>query len=331
MHLGTAAHELSGTAAAVYCYLMALIKVFGHTSPDTDTTGSAILLAWYLQASGKEAQPFVLGDLNKETAFVLSRWGVEKPALLAGVAEGDTVAIVDTNNKEELFENINDATIAMIVDHHLLTGTLKTKAPLEITMKPLACTATLIYDLMGAHAAAMPAALKGIMLSCILSDTLEFRSPTTTGHDRDVAEQLAKDLGIAIPAYAAELFAAKSDVSDFTDAQLLALDSKVFEVGDRKIRISVVETTNPTQILARKDGLVAAIDALLKGEPATNDVLFFVIDILQEEATVFTYNDFTKQLVAASFGATVSGETVVLPGVVSRKKQIVPKLTLPQA
>jgi manganese-dependent inorganic pyrophosphatase len=166
------------------------------------------------------------------------------------------------------------------------------------------------------------------MLSCILSDTLEFRSPTTTPHDKAIAEKLAKQLGLNITEYANEMFKAKSDVSDFTDTGLIHMDSKKFEVGDKNIRVSVVETTDPASILARKEGIVSAIGEVIKKDGDIDDVLFFIVDILKEEATVFTYNDFLKGVVGASFGVEVFGDTQVLPGIVSRKKQIVPALKL---
>ena len=109
---------------------------------------------------------------------------------------GAPVVIVDTNNPAELPDGINDADIQAIIDHHKLVGGLETKGPIDITIRPLACTATIMYDLMGDDAAKMPEAIKGAALSCILSDTLEFRSPTTTDHDRAVAQKLADDLGI---------------------------------------------------------------------------------------------------------------------------------------
>ena len=310
---------------------MSVIKVFGHKPPDTDTVGSAILWAWYLKThTSQEAEAYVLGDLNKETSFVLERWNIPQPPLLEAITEGDEVVIVDTNNPQELFPNINDAVITHIIDHHRLFGGLITKAPVEVTMRPLACTATVIHDKLGEHVDTLSKEMAGLMLSCILSDTLEFRSPTTTPHDKDVAQKLAEKLGLDISAYANEMFAAKSDVSDFTDTGLLHLDSKKFDVGGKNIRISVAETTNPKSILDRKVGIVSAIKALVEEEKGTDDLLFFVIDILKEEATVFTYNDFTKRLVETSFNVSVESDTEVLPGVVSRKKQIVPVLRLPE-
>ncbi len=314
-----------------WCSIVCMIKVFGHISPDTDATGSAILMAWYMNTqTANMAKPYILGPLNKETSFVLSRWNMPEPELLEAVSADDEVVIVDTNNPQELFANINETKIRKIIDHHMLAGGLSTKSPIEFILKPLASTATVIHDVMGESADKMPQDIAGVMLSCILSDTLAFRSPTTTPHDKDVAEKLATQLGLDIQTYANEMFAAKSDVSDFTDKGLLHLDSKKFEFGGKNIRISVAETTNPEPILARKDGLVSAIQEIITEDGDVDDVLFFVIDILKEEATVLTYNQFTKDVIATSFDTTVEGETKVLPGILSRKKQIVPSLKLPE-
>jgi len=305
-----------------------MIKIFGHKSPDTDSTGSPIIWAWYLnEVKGMPAKPVLLGEPNTEAAFVLERWNLDKPEIIADVEPGETCVVVDTNNPAELPGSINEANVVQIIDHHLLAGGLKTKGPIDITIRPLACTATIMHDLIGADIAKMPDPVKCAMLSCILSDTLEFRSPTTTDHDRAVAEKLAGDLGISIPDYAEELFAAKSDVSAFSEAELLRMDSKEYEVAGKQLRISVLETTSPKTILARKDALMAAMPGIA-AEDGAEQVLLFIIDIIREEATLLVPNDLVKRIAEASFGATVSGDTVVLPGIMSRKKQIIPALKL---
>ncbi len=302
------------------------IKVFGHTSPDTDSAGSAIVWAWYLkEIRGEDAEAVLLGDPSTEAAFVLGRWDLGMPDQLTEVPDGERVVIVDTNNPAELCGNIQNAEIVQIIDHHKLTGGLSTTVPLEVTIRPLACTATIMHDLMGEDAARMPEAIKGAMLSCILSDTLEFRSPTTTPTDRALAEALARDLGVDIPAYAAEMFAAKSDVSGFTEAELLRMDSKELDTGSIKYRVSVIETTSPARILDRKAALMAAMPSVAL-EDGVNEVLLFVVDILREEATLLIPNDLTRGIAEAKFGATVTGDSVVLPGIMSRKKQIIPAL-----
>ena len=305
-----------------------MIKVFGHKSPDTDATCSPIIWAWYLnEVKGTPATPLLLGEPNTEAAFVLRHAGLSKPEIIADVAAGDECVVVDTNNPAELPPSINEAALRQVIDHHMLAGGLKTKTPIEITIRPLACTATVMYDLMGADAAKMPKAIKIAALSCILSDTLEFRSPTTTDHDRAVAEALAKDLGVSIPDYAAEMFAAKSDVSAFSEAELLRMDSKEYALGGKQLRVSVLETTSPAAVLARKDALIAAMPGV-EAEDGADQVLLFVVDILREEATLLVPNDLVKTIAEKSFNATVSGDTVVLPGIMSRKKQIIPALSI---
>jgi manganese-dependent inorganic pyrophosphatase len=302
--------------------------VFGHKSPDTDATLSAIIWAWYLtNLRGGDAQPRLLGEPNTEAAFVLKHWGFAKPAIIADVEAGQNVVIVDTNNPAELPPSINDANIMAIIDHHMLVGGLKTKGPINVVMRPLACTATVMHDIMGDDVAKLPRDIKGAMLSCILSDTLEFRSPTTTDHDRAVAEKLAADLGVSIPELATAMFEAKSDVSAFSDAELLRMDSKEYNVAGKELRVSVLETTAPKIVLDRKASLMASMVGVA-AEDGADQVLLFVIDILKEEATLLVPNDLVKQMAEASFGVKVSGDTVVIPGLMSRKKQIIPALKL---
>ncbi|HDR28929.1 manganese-dependent inorganic pyrophosphatase [Rhodovulum sp.] len=304
------------------------IKVLGHKSPDTDSTGSPIIWAWYLsEIQGRKAEARLLGEPNTEAKFVLGRWGLDQPEIIADVAPGEDVVVVDTNNPAELPASINEANVIALIDHHMLVGGLRTRAPINITVRPVACTATIMHDLMGADAAKMPAAIKGTMLSCILSDTLEFRSPTTTPADRALAEALAADLGVSIPDYAAEMFAAKSDVSAFSDAELLRMDSKEFEIAGKQFRVSVLETTSPKTVLDRKASLMESMVTVAQ-EDGADQVLLFVVDILREEATLLVPNDLVKTVAEKSFGVTVAGDTVVLPGIMSRKKQILPALQL---
>ena len=305
-----------------------VLQVFGHKSPDTDSTGSPIIWAWYLsEIQGIPAQANLLGEPNNEALFMLQHWQLDKPEIISEVAPGAPVVIVDTNNHAELPDVINQADIRAVIDHHKLVGGLETKAPIDITIRPLACTATIMHDLMGADAAKMPRAVKGAMLSCILSDTLAFRSPTTTDHDRALAEALAEELSVNLSEYAAQMFAAKSDVSAFSDVELLRMDSKSFPVGDQTFRVSVLETTAPHVVLARKAALMAAMGPVAL-EDNVDQVLLFVVDILAEEATLLVPNEAVKSIAEKSFDVCVDGDSVVLPGVMSRKKQIVPQLTL---
>jgi len=302
--------------------------VFGHKSPDTDSTGSPIVWAWYLnEIKGIPAKPVLLGEPNTEALFMLDKWNLDKPEILTDLEADTKVVIVDTNNPAELPANINEADITGIIDHHRLVAGLETRGPIEINIQPLACTATIMYKMIGKDWAQAPRGVKAAALSCILSDTLEFRSPTTTQEDRAIAHDIAQDLGVDISDYAAEMFAAKSDVSSFSEAELLRMDSKAFDLDGTNLRVSVLETTSPAPLLERKDALMAEMPKVAEADGAAQ-VLLFIVDILKEEATLLVPNDMVKHIAEQSFGAEVSGDTVVLPGVMSRKKQIIPNLKM---
>ncbi|MCG3269214.1 manganese-dependent inorganic pyrophosphatase [Yoonia sp. I 8.24] len=299
--------------------------VFGHKAPDTDSTGSPLIWEWFLNHTGIEAKAALLGAPNTEAAFVAKRWEFDLPEVIADVEDDQKCVIVDTNNPAELPANINNADVLAIIDHHKLAGGLETKNPINITIRPLACTATIMHEMMGEKAADMPEGVKGLMLSCILSDTLAFRSPTTTSMDKELAETLAADLKIDLEAYASEMFEAKSDVSEFSDAELLRMDSKEYGVDGKKFRVSVLETTAPKIILDRQKSIMETMPKVAK-EDSVDEVLLFVVDILNEEATMFIPNDIVKSVAEKSFDAIVEGDSVVLPGIMSRKKQIIPNL-----
>lgn len=303
-----------------------LALIFGHKSPDTDATGSPIIWQWYKnEILSDETEAVLLGKPNKEALFMLNYWNIYFPRIINDVGENEDVIIVDTNNPNELPDNIGNANIIEIIDHHLLHGGLSTSLPISLTIKPLASTATVMLELIQDKIPLMPKIIKGVALSCILSDTLEFRSPTTTKIDKQYALELAGDLGIDIPQYASEMFAAKSDMSSYTDTELLTVDSKFYEIGGKKLRISVLETTTPETILDRQIGLLKAMESFAQSEEI-DQVLLFIVDILKEQSTLLIPNDFTRQIAEKSFSTPVAGKSVLLPGVVSRKKQIIPNL-----
>lgn len=302
------------------------IKVFGHRSPDTDAASSAVVWAWFLnEYRNQQAQAYVLGNMNTEAEFVFKSWGVDIPPLLEKVEEGDDVAIVDTNNLDELFPNINDTNIISVIDHHKLSGNLKTNTPLEVVLQPYASTMTVMFNIMNIDVHNLPRHIAGLMLSGILSDTLEFRSPTTTDDDRALAKELALALEINITEYAHEMFDAKSNIAHFSPEELLRMDSKIFDIKGENMRVSVLETTNPSLVLERYDELITAIPDIAREDDVV-EVLLFIIDILEEESIMILHNDRLKTLAKEAFGQEGDGKTIVLPGIVSRKKQILPAL-----
>jgi manganese-dependent inorganic pyrophosphatase len=304
-----------------------MIKIFGHKSPDTDATASAIIWAWHMTHNqNTPTTPYVLGTPNTEAAFVLKHWNIDQPEIISAINKNDQVIIVDTNNPAELVENLDQAEIIQIIDHHKLVGGITTAKPIDITIKPLASTASVMATLMSElDMEALPREIKGLMLSCIISDTLAFRSPTTTTFDQTLAESLALELDININSYADQMFTAKSDVSHLSAEELIYMDSKQYSVQDKKFRVSVVETTDPQSILDRKSEITKALPIIAEKD-GVDGVLFFIVDIIREESTFLLPDDITKQVALTSFEVKIDSDQILLPGVISRKKQIVPNL-----
>jgi len=322
----TAVAHLGARALSSMSSPAAPVLVFGHKVPDTDTVCSAMARAWDLNEQGTHAQAYRLGELNKETAYVLKAVGLDAPPVLQeALTETSVVAIVDTNNPKELPENVQSATIHSIIDHHKMAG-LTTAEPLEIDMRPICSAGSILFARMKASNMTPTKPVAGLLLSCILSDSLEFRSPTTTDIDRVYAKELSALSGLDIASHAAAMFKAKADISDLSAAEVVLSDSKVFDVNGRKLRVSVHETTSAAEALTRAADFKVAMEGI-KADEGVDEVLFFVVDIINEEATFVGATDAAGKIVADAFGEPVDADNMaVLPGVLSRKKQIMPKL-----
>jgi len=182
--------------------------VIGHKNPDTDSVCSAIIYSWYLNKKNLNTKPFIAGNITKETKYVLSRFKFETPEIIKEIEADRNIHIVDTNNKDELISGIETADIESIVDHHLLYGALTSNKPIEITIKPYGCTATILLEKCTYDSIEVDKDIAGLMLSCILSDTLNLTSPTTTDEDKKAVEKLEKLTGISKDELANEMFAA---------------------------------------------------------------------------------------------------------------------------
>ena len=306
------------------------LHVFGHKIPDTDAICAALARAWQLNQAGFPSRAYRLGELNKETKYVLSSLGLDVPPLLTEPLTPDTpVAIVDTNNPAELPDGVETSALHSIVDHHKLAG-LTTLSPIEVDVRPLCSAGSIVYARMKADCVVPPRHIAGLLLSCILSDSLEFRSPTTTPVDKVFAHELAIIAGIDAHAHAQAMFAHKADISDLSAKEVVLSDSKEYAVGGKRMRVSVHETTNAAAAMERAADFAAAMSDV-RDTQAIDDILFFIVDIIREEATFIGVSDEATHLVAKAFNvessnANAAEKTILLPGVLSRKKQIMPAL-----
>lgn len=262
--------------------------------------------------------------LNKETEYVLNTFGVDIPELLTDLPEGQEVVIVDTNNADELPEKLADVAIVNIIDHHKLSGNISTASPLEIIMKPLASTASVLYDTCLTDVE-LPTYIAQLISACIVSDTLLFRSPTTTERDREILTLLSEEHTINIDELADSMFAAKSDISHLTADEIITYDAKQYPIGGSNLLISVLETTSPEKVLEHKKSIQEAMRTKAEKD-ALEAVLFYVVDILNEEAIVISYDDASRSWSEKAFDAHFENDQATLKGIVSRKKQIIPRL-----
>ncbi|MBR1802925.1 MAG: manganese-dependent inorganic pyrophosphatase [Clostridia bacterium] len=296
--------------------------VFGHTNPDTDSIASAITMANLQTEMGNYSESFRLGDINKETKYALDTFRVEEPEMLANVDQTSNVIMIDNNEFSQSVSGIENAHIQMVVDHHRLN--LHTAEPVYCIAEPVGCTATILYKLYKQDDVEITPKIAGMMLSAILSDTLMFKSPTCTQQDRITAERLAKIAGIDLYDYGYKLLEAGTDISGYTAEEVINIDSKDFQHQDLKITISQINSSNLEDVFKRKAELERAIEDKIARENI--DLFVFVVtDILEANSQVIVLGNRTD-IFERAFNVKLIGNTTILKGVVSRKKQILPAI-----
>ena len=304
---------------------MSKILVFGHKNPDTDTSTSAIVYAYLKQQLGTDAEAVRLGDVNNETKFALEKFGFEAPRLIANVKEeAEKVILVDHNEFQQSADGIEEVQITEVIDHHRIAN-FQTADPLYFRAEPVGCTATILNKLFKENGVEVPANIAGLMLSAIVSDTLLFKSPTCTEQDVQAGKELAEIAGVDVADYGLAMLKAGADLSDKSLEDLLSLDAKGFEFGEYKSVVAQVNAVDIEDVLGRQEELVN----LLNKNVADNglDLFFFVVtDILNNDSTAVAVGQ-VAEAAAKAFGAEILNGRIALPGVVSRKKQIVPVLT----
>jgi len=303
---------------------MEKLLVFGHKSPDTDTITASISVAYLQTKLGKEAVPYRLGPVSMETQYALDYFKVGAPELLENLEEGANVVLVDHNEPEQSADGIEKANIKMVVDHHRIQG-FNTSEPLYYYAEPVGCTATIVYKLFRNNNVEIPSEIAGLMLSAIISDTLLFKSPTCTPEDVKTAEVLAKLAGVDIQTYGLALLKAGTDLSGFTAEQLVNLDAKQVTLADKiKAKICQVNTADIDEVMVRKEEIEKALLSE-KDSLGLDFVILLITDIINSNSQAITFGN--NELVEKSYNVKVENNTAFLPGIDSRKKQVIPILT----
>lgn len=294
--------------------------VFGHKNPDTDTIMSAMVMANLENKLGNNAKAVRLGNVNKETEYVFKFLGIEQPEFIEDIADGQDIILVDHNEATQSADNLSNANVKKIVDHHAINFT--TSNPVYYRAEPVGCTSTVLYKMYKENDVEISKEIATMMLSAIISDTLLFKSPTCTAEDKAIAEKLAKIAGVDAEVYGTDLLKAGTDLSEFTPEQIINIDSKLFEKGGKRFKIAQVNTADLDSIFKDKVYFEAAINDEIQKENL-DLYMFAATDIINSNSKIISLGN-DSAVVEKAYGVTLDNNTALLENVVSRKKQMLP-------
>lgn len=301
------------------------ILIFGHKNPDTDSICSSMVKQILNTKDGKDNTEAVrLGKISKETQFILDYLGLEAPRLIEEVAEKQKVILVDHNEFIQSAKGIEKATIIGVVDHHKISN-FETNEPLFFTSRPYGCTSTILYLDFVEKGIQIEKTEAILMLSAIISDTLLFKSPTTTKKDIAAAEHLEKIAGIDMKEYGLEMLKAGTSLDDLAATELLELDAKELDKNGTKMVIAQVNTVDIESVFNRQNELEEAINNyILKN--STDIYILAITDILNTNSELLVLGQ-RSDLAEEAYGKNLVDNRMFLEGVVSRKKQLVPQIS----
>jgi len=319
------------------------IYIVGHKNPDTDSICAPIAYAFFLKKKGKIAIPVRTGEINPETKFVLNYFKVKIPEILKNAA-GKNLILLDHNEKEQSPDNIDKAKILEVIDHHKISFSFP--EPIYFLTEPIGSTSTIIAKKFFqekinpvrsksplATAASLmrtsngvnpPEKIAGLLLSAILSDTVIFRSPTTTKEDIEVAKKLAKIAKIKnLEKFGIEIKKKKMTITGMSPEAILHSDFKNYEMAKKKVGMGQIEICDFVEVEKRKAKLIQKLKEISKKE--NYDLLILIAtDIIKQSSQLLAVGKINY--LEKAFGKKIVENSIYLPGVMSRKKQIVPPL-----
>ena len=297
------------------------IYVVGHKNPDTDCICAPIAYAFFLKKKGKNAIPVRTGEINPETKFVLNYFKVKIPEILKNAA-GKKIILIDHNEKEQSPTHIEKAEILEVIDHHKIS--FSWPQALYFLTEPLGAASTIIAKKFFQEKVKIPRKIAGILLSAILSDTVVFRSPTTTKEDIKAAKKLAKIAKIKnLEEFGIEIKKKKAVLKGQTSENIIFSDFKIFDFSGKKVGIGQVEVCALKEVNERKEELIGKLKEICQKENY-NLLLLMATNIIKESSQLLGVGEINY--LEKAFRKKVVNNSLYLPGVMSRKKQVVPPL-----
>ncbi|MEG6586343.1 putative manganese-dependent inorganic diphosphatase [Dendrosporobacter sp. 1207_IL3150] len=239
------------------------------------------------------------------------------------VTEREKIILVDHNERTQAVEGIEEAQIVEIVDHHRLGG-LETGEPIFIRHEPVGSTATIVANMHWHRGIEMPAHIAGLLLAAIVSDTVLFKSPTATSYDRETAVKLAEIAKLNLQEFGMSVLKAGSGIGDMSPSEIIRNDLKEFQIGEYRVAIGQLSVMDTAEVLAVKDDLLLGMETM-RSKENYDMTLLMVTDIINE-GTHLIYSGHPSILIGEAFGNKGEGGVVYLPGVMSRKKQVIPPM-----
>jgi len=310
---------------------MKSIILIGHKNPDTDSVVAPLVFAEFL----KKVKEHIIGfrdfkirvgrggEVNKETEFVLDHFKQKRPPLIKSLRNKE-VFLVDHGDYAQAVDGIREANILGVLDHHKLGG-IKTDSPIFCRAEPLGSSSSLVAKMFYENNIPLSRKSAGLLLAGLVSDTLNLTSPTTTKQDKNIASDLAKISGENRNKLAEKMFEAKSDIAGISPKELVSKDYKEFKEGKTKFGLGVWETTSPNKVKNLKEKIFPALEKLKKQRKL--DLAFFaLIDIVKKNSLLFVLGEKERIIAEKAFKKKEKQRFVFLPGVVSRKKQMIPEI-----
>ena len=301
---------------------MSEMLIFGHKSPDTDSIMSSIVMADLEKRMGNNnVIACRLGEINKETAYALNFFKIDAPKYIENIDEGTKVILVDHNEFIQSVDGIEKAKIEKVIDHHRISG-FQTSEPLFYMAQPVGCTATILFEIYKMNNIEITPTIAGLMLSAIISDTLLLKSPTTTIKETKIIDELAKIANIDYKVYGLDMLKAGTDLSDFSAEELIEIDAKCVDMNGNKVKIAQVNTVDIEDVMKNQLNIEKAINNKIQEE---NLDLFMlaITDIINSNSEALVLGK-RIDIVEKAYNVKLENNRVFLPGVVSRKKQMLP-------
>lgn len=298
------------------------LLVVGHMNPDTDSVCSAIAVAYLKTAQGIPAQAIAQGPVNGETRYVLDTFKLAQPQVMRRVA-GRKVFLVDHTDYSQSPADLKKAELIGFADHHKLGG-LTSDKPVEGWVAPLGASGTVVTRMYDSAGIDIPKNIAGCLLATILSDTLRFASVTTTEEDKKTAARLAGIAGITdIDGLGLHMLEAKSDIRGQSPAALLDSDLKSFDMSGHKVAVAQIELQDLALVRPMKEDLLKAMQAVKRN--GYHSVFLMLTDVTQGATELLFVSD-DPEIVRKTWGLKAESNTAWMPGVMSRKTQIIPPL-----